>query len=150
MKTKTIIGRQDIADFPDLQMENIEVKIDTGAYTSSFHCHSIEAIDINGKENLRCFFLDPEHEQYDNKEIIFAQFSKKKVRTSNDMMEERYSVITTIKLFEITSQIELTLTERGNMRFPVLLGRKFISKKFVVDSAKKNLSARKIKISIKS
>ncbi len=150
MKTKTIIGRQDIADFPELQLESIEVKIDTGAYTSSFHCHSIEVIDVNGKENLRCFFLDPEHEQYDNKEIIFAQFSKKKVRTSNDMMEERYSVITTIKLFEIISQIELTLTERGNMRFPVLLGRKFISKKFIVDSARKNLSARKIKISTNS
>lgn len=141
MKKRILIGRQDIADFPDLQLNGIQVKIDSGAYTSSFHCHKIEVLNIDGTEKLRCFFLDPEHDEYIHKEYIFERFSRRKVRSSNNLTEERFSVKTSIKLFNRVRQIELTLTQRGNMRFPVLLGRKFISKKFVVDSSLKNLSA---------
>ncbi len=144
MKKRTLIGRQDQADFPELKLEAIEVKIDTGAYTSSFHCHNIEIINIDGIEKLHCFFLDPEHEKYHNKEFIFDHFSKKRVRSSNGSIEERFSVKTTIRLFEKTFPIELTLAERGTMKFPVLLGRKFLSKRFIVDSSKKNLSANSI------
>ncbi len=145
MKPRILIGRQDLADFPKLQLDKVEVKIDTGAYTSSFHCHDIEVITLNGTKKLRCFFLDPNHEKYHHKEFIFDRFSLKKVRSSNGQMEERYSIQTSIRLFEQEIPLELTLTERGNMRFPVLLGRKFLSKRFVVDSAKANLSARGIK-----
>lgn len=144
MRQQILIGRQDVADFPELRLEKVEVKIDTGAYTSSFHCHTIHVVSNNGKEELHCSFLDPEHERYNNRECIFNQFSLKKVRSSNGLLEERYSVKTTIRLFEKTIPLELTLTERGNMRFPVLLGRKFLSRRFVVDSAKKNLSDRGI------
>jgi len=145
MTQKIFIGRQDIADFPELQLEKIEVKVDTGAFTSSFHCHTIQIINSGGKERLRCFFLDPEHEKYDNKEFVFDSFSRKKIRSSNGLTEERYTIETTIRLFEKVIPLELTLTERGNMRFPVLLGRKFLSGKFVVDSSRKNLSARAVR-----
>jgi hypothetical protein len=97
-------------------------------------------INNDGKEKLHCFFLDPEHERYNNREFIFNQFSLKRVRSSNGLLEERYSVETTIRLFEKIIPLELTLTERRNMRFPVLLGRRFLSGRFVVDSSRKNLS----------
>ncbi|MEN6454262.1 MAG: RimK/LysX family protein [Prolixibacteraceae bacterium] len=144
MRQQILIGRQDVADFPELKLEKVEVKIDTGAYTSSFHCHTIHVVSNDGKDELHCFFLDPEHERYNNRECIFNQFSLKKVRSSNGLLEERYSVETTIRLFEKIIPLELTLTERGNMRFPVLLGRKFLSGRFVVDSSRKNLSDRGI------
>ncbi len=142
MKRKLVIGRYDEADFPELQLQQIEVKIDTGAYTSSFHCHNIDLIEVNGIKKLHCNFLDPDHEQYHNKEFIFDRFSKRRVRSSNGHMEERYSVETQITLFGQTFPIELTLTERGSMKFPVLLGRKFLSRRFLVDSAKTRLSAK--------
>ncbi|MEL7585503.1 MAG: RimK/LysX family protein [Prolixibacteraceae bacterium] len=144
MRQQILIGRQDIADFPELGLEKIEVKVDTGAYTSSFHCHTIEVISNDGRERLHCFFLDPEHERYDNKEVVFDDFSRKRVRSSNGLMEERFSVKTSIRLFEQIIPLELTLTERASMRFPVLLGRKFLSGRFVVDSGRKNLSYRRI------
>ncbi|WP_423130594.1 ATP-dependent zinc protease family protein [Gaoshiqia sp. Z1-71] len=144
MKTKILIGRQDIAEFTELQLENIEVKVDTGAYTSSFHCHDIEVINLNGAKKLRCLFLDPEHEKYHHKEFIFDRFSKKKIRSSNGQLEERFCINTTILLFGREMPLELTLTERGQMRFPVLLGRKFLSPRFVVDSSKRNLSAKNV------
>ncbi|PJA06992.1 MAG: peptidase, partial [Flavobacteriales bacterium CG_4_10_14_0_2_um_filter_35_18] len=53
---KTLLGRTDIVDFPKLNLFNIDVKIDTGAYTSSFHCHHIEL--SNGV--LKFQLLDPE------------------------------------------------------------------------------------------
>ena len=141
-KLKLIIGRHDRADFPQLGLEQIEVKVDTGAYTASFHCHDITEIEADGLKKLRCYFLDPAHEQYHHKEFIFDRFSKKRVRSSNGILEERYSVETTIVLFGTIYPLELTLTERGSMKFPVLLGRKFLNRRFVVDCSKSRLSAK--------
>jgi hypothetical protein len=102
---------------------------------------------MEGTNKLKCLFLDPLHEKYHDKEFIFDSFKLTKVKSSNGQLEERYSVSTKIKLFGQLFPIELTLTERGTMKFPVLLGRKFLWRRFVVDSSLKNLSKKeKIKI----
>ena len=136
---KLIIGRTDIADFPKLELFDIDIKIDTGAFTSSFHCHHIEIEN----HQLKCQFLDPKHEKYHEKYFLFENFTQKKVKSSNGMVENRYLILTEIVLFNQKYPIELTLTERGSMKYPVLLGRKFLSKKFIVDTAKKNVSFKK-------
>jgi hypothetical protein len=143
-KTKIIIGRIDIVDFPELELSGIGIKVDTGAYTSSFHCHNIEV--QNGI--LKCQFLDPHHEKFHDKVLSFAEFSEKSVRSSNGITEHRFFIKTQIRIFNKTYPIVLSLTERGSMRSPVLLGRKFITKRFVVDTSKKNLSFDNIKINI--
>ncbi|TDO04719.1 ATP-dependent zinc protease [Sunxiuqinia elliptica] len=142
MLSRIVIGREDLADFPLLHLEGIEVKTDTGAYTSSFHCHNIEIITENDQDRLKCHFLDPQHPKYHDKEFLFDTFELKKVKSSNGQLEERYSITTQIQLFGELFPIELTLTERGTMKFPVLLGRRFLSKRFVVDSSLKNLSSK--------
>lgn len=141
---KTLIGRTDIVDFPKLELFDIDIKIDSGANTSSFHCHSIK------EENnvLKCQFLDPKHEKYHEKYFIFDEFTQKMIKSSNGIAENRYLIKTEILIFNEIHPIELTLTERGSMKFPVLLGRKFLSKKFMVDTAKKNLSFKNIVIKI--
>lgn len=140
MKTRILIGRQDVADFPELSLFEIPVKIDSGAYTSSLHCHNIVEFEVNGTKKIKCNFLDPEHEQYHEKEIIFEHFKKRRVKSSNGIVEIRYSISTEIILFKTNYPIELTLTERASMKFSVLLGRKFLSKKFIINPAIKNLS----------
>lgn len=137
---KLLIGRTDIVDFPKLLLEEISIKIDTGAYTSSFHSHSIH--EENGV--LKCQFLDPEHEKYHEKFFSFTDYRQKKVKSSNGIVENRFLIKTEILIFNEIHKIELTLTERGSMRYPVLLGRKFLSKHFVVDPSQKNLSFKKI------
>lgn len=141
---KTLIGRTDIVDFPKLELFNIDVKVDSGAYTSSFHCHSIQ----EENNSLKCQFLDPKHEKYHEKYFKFTEFTRKKVKSSNGITENRYLIKTEILIFNEIHSIELSLTERGSMKFPVLLGRKFLSKKFMVDTAKKNLSFKNITIKI--
>jgi len=148
-KAKTVIGRKDKADFEKLNLFGIEVKVDSGAYTSSFHCHRIEKITKGGKEMIRCNFLDPGHPQYHEREFYFENFKIRNVKSSNGMVEERFSIVTEIKIFNQNYPIELTLTEREEMKHPVLLGRKFLSKKFLVDTSKKNLSWKGKRIEIK-
>ncbi len=148
-KAKTVIGRKDKADFEKLNLFGIEVKVDSGAYTSSFHCHRIEKITKGGKEMIRCNFLDPGHPQYHEREFYFEDFKIRNVKSSNGMVEERFSIVTEIKIFNQNYPIELTLTEREEMKHPVLLGRKFLSKKFMVDTSKKNLSWKGKRIEIK-
>ena len=137
---KLLIGRTDIVDFPKLNLFGIDIKVDTGAYTSSFHSHSIEVVD----GILKCQFLDPKHDKYHEKYFLFKDFSQKNVKSSNGIIENRFIIKTEILLFNELHEIELTLTERGSMKYPVLLGRKFLSKKFIVDTAKKNISFKKL------
>lgn len=137
---KIIIGRKDIADFEKLNLNGVVVKIDSGAYTSSFHCHKIEKVVKNGHEMIRCNLLDPGHEQYHEKEFCFENYEIRNVKSSNGMVEERFSIFTEITIFKKTYPIELTLTERADMKHPVLLGRKFTSKRFLIDTSRKNLS----------
>jgi hypothetical protein len=141
-KTKILIGRTDIVDFPKLELFGIDTKIDTGAYTSSFHCHHIE-IENN---ILKCQFLDPKHTDFQDKFFTFKDFKRKKVKSSNGMVENRFLIATEIFLFNEVFPIELTLSERGSMKYPVLLGRKFLSKRFIVDTAKKNISFKNLKL----
>jgi hypothetical protein len=133
---KILLGRTDIVDFPKLELFKIDIKVDSGAYTSSFHCHSIQ----EEKGVLKCQFLDPKHEKYHEKYFTFTEFTQKMVKSSNGIIENRYLIKTEILIFSEIHSIELSLTERGSMKFPVLLGRKFLSKKFMVDTSKKNLS----------
>lgn len=140
MSEKIVIGRQDVANFPDLQLFEIPIKIDSGAYTSSFHCHNIEEFEVDGVKKIKCNFLDPEHEQYHEKEFVFDNYKIRKVKSSNGITEERFSVFAKIQIFNRIYPIELTLTERGSMRFHVLIGRKFLSKKFIIDTSLKDLS----------
>ena len=142
---KKLLGRSDIVDFPNLDLSEVEIKIDTGAYTSSIHCHNIEV-----EENvLKCQFLDAESDKHPPIILHFNEFTTKVVKSSNGISEERFAIETEILIFNQTYPIELTLTERGTMRFPVLLGRKFITKKFIIDTAKKNLSFKNIDIKLK-
>lgn len=133
---KRLIGRFDKADFPDLHLEDIAIKVDTGAYTSSIHCDHI----VEEKGVLRCTFLDEEHPLYNGREYRFKDYDIVFVKSSNGMVQKRYQIQTRIYLFGRNYKISLSLSARQEMRFPVLLGRKFITKKFIVDTEFYDLS----------
>ena len=138
--TKNTIGRIDKVDFPEFGLLDIESKVDTGAYTSAIHAHKIEESNVNGKNFISFTLLDPEHVQYNEKVFRTQNYSKKIIKSSNGTSEERFVVKTTITLFKKTYTIELTLSERSDMKYPILLGRKFLTKKFIVDTSQKNNS----------
>lgn len=135
-----IIGRKDKADFPDLGLENIDIKIDTGAYTSSIHAHKIEPFEKDGKSFIKFNLLDPKHPEYKNKAIKAEILKEKKVKSSTGVAENRYIIKSKIVLFNKSYVLELSLTNRSKMKHPVLIGRKLLNKKFLVDTSQKDLS----------
>lgn len=140
---KKIIGRVDKVDFPTLDLFDIDIKIDTGAFTSSMHCHKV----VEEDNLLKCLFFDREHPNYNKKIMVFKNYSTTKVKSSNGMVENRYIVKTSVILFEKKYKIHLTLSTRHEMKYPILIGRKFLSKKFIVDINLKNLSFEKKRLS---
>ena len=137
---KTTIGRIDKADFPELHLVDIDLKIDSGAYTSSIHCSDINEIEVEGANFIKFTLLDPEHDFYNNKEFSTKNYASKMVKSSNGISEKRFLIETEIVIFNEYFPIHLTLSERKDMTFPILLGRKFLNKKFVIDTSKKDLS----------
>lgn len=142
MSSKKIIGRYDFADFPLLGLEDIAVKVDTGAYTSSIHCHLIKEIMVGNEIAIKFNLFDPTHENYNEKEFVVKQFETKRIKSSNGQEEIRYIIQTSIRLFNADYPIMLSLSERGDMKYPVLLGRKLLNKNFIVDTSKYRLSAK--------
>jgi hypothetical protein len=137
---KKLIGRKDILNFPRLKLEGIEVKIDTGAYSSSIHCRYIKLEQKNGKKVITYVLLDPTHPKYNGKKFTSSTFKEKYVKSSNGVSEKRFVITTDVLIYEEKYKIELSLTERGEMRFPILIGRKLLIGKFIVDPSKTNLS----------
>lgn len=131
--TKTIIGRREWASLPAFGLKRVKVKIDTGAYSSSIHVSSVQEID----GVLHVVFLDNEHPEFHSNAHSFTEFRKKKVKSSNGHVQERYFIRTKIELAEKTLLTEFSLTERKGMRYPILIGRKTLNKRFIVDPSLK-------------
>lgn len=142
------IGRKDYVDFPLIDLNQVKVKTDSGAYTSSINCHFTKEIEKDGKPVLWCKFLNPEHKDYNDKDFYFERFKQKQIKSSNGISETRYIINTKIKIFGEVYPIELSLTDRKGMKYDGLLGRKFLKKKFLIDSSCANLSLKNKKITI--
>lgn len=128
-----MIGRREYVDFPELRLFSVEAKMDTGAYTSSIHCSDIALKKKDGKEILCFKLLDANHPEFAQHIHEFTEFYKKKIKNSFGEMEERYIIKTAIKLGKKTIRTTLSLSDRENMRYPVLIGRRMLKGKFIVD-----------------
>jgi hypothetical protein len=137
-----VIGRRDRIDLPGLGYHNIKAKVDTGAYGSALHCSQIEVVKKNGRPLLSFVLLDPEHPEF--KEVLhYAEhFREKLVKSSSGEAELRYIISTDVVIFGKRIQTEFSLTDRSDMKYPILLGRKFLRRRFVVDVRYKDVSSK--------
>ncbi len=140
---KTTIGRYDKIDLPEMNLWDIDAKIDTGADGSAIHCHHIEIVKKKGKKLLHFILLDPTHPSYDNNSFFFENYKQRSIKNSFGDSEKRFVIKTPIVIFGKETLTEFSLSYRGNLSFPILLGRKFLYRKFVVDVARSNLSYRR-------
>lgn len=143
VSNKRTIGRIDKIDLPEFQLEGIACKVDTGAATSAIHCHHVHVIEKDGTRLLSFSLLDPEHTAYNNKTFLTSHFQERIVKSSTGQAEMRYVIETPVVLFGEQFYTQFTLADREQMRFPVLLGRRLLRKKFIVDVSRTNLSAKK-------
>lgn len=138
---KLIIGRWDYADFPDFSIENVPVKIDTGAFTSSLRCSAIEEIVLDDCSTLRYTILDKDDPiPIEARTFETTEYTTRVVKNSGGKPNTRYLIETTVRMFGQEKLVEFTLAKRSGLRFPVLLGRKFLGNQFLIDPTKTRLS----------
>lgn len=135
-----ILGRKDKIAFPSFGLDHVPVKIDSGAYSCTMHCERIHLIQRDGKDVLEVVFLDPEISGYTGEVNYFDAFQRKIVKSSNGYAQERFFIKGTVQLFGKTYETVFSLTERTGLRNPILLGRRLLNKRFLIDTSKVNLS----------
>lgn len=131
-----ILGRYDRVDLPGLGLTNIHAKIDTGAYTSSLHCSRAEV--VNNK--LEFVLLDEEHPEFTGMKFIFDEYDQREIKNSFGKAELRYIIKTTIRIHHKTYKTQFSLSDRDNLKFPILIGRRVLKNRFLVDVAKIDIS----------
>ena len=134
MKEKSIIGRNEFVSFPEFGLVNIKAKVDTGANTSALHCQNINEDEENNILHFQ--LLDPKHKLYTNKVISISKYSSTTIKSSFGKKQKRYKINILMTLGKKNYKTAFTLTDRSKMNFPVLLGRKVLSGRFLVDVKK--------------
>ncbi len=132
MITKTIIGRLEYISLPELGFYDIEAKIDTGAYSSSIHCDTI-VIKDNDMVSFR--LLDATHPDYHERLIVLPIHKRKQVKSSNGQVQERVAIKTKMTMGKKVYSVVLSLTDRKEMKYPMLIGRTELNKRFLVDTS---------------
>jgi hypothetical protein len=125
---------------PQFGLNHVDVKVDSGAYTSSIHVSSCKEVELEGATLLEVVFLDENHSAFDNEKHYFQEYRIKKVKSSNGHEQLRYFIKCTIELLGRKIKTEFSLTERKGMRYPILLGRKLLNKRFLIDTSLVNVS----------
>ncbi len=144
-KEKQLIGWREWVNLPDLKVPKIKAKVDTGARSSSIHAYDVEIYHRSGKEFVK-FKVHPE--QKNNKKEISCHakiLEYRRVKSSNGQSELRPVILTNLELLGEVWPIEITLTNRDEMGFRMLLGRESFRKKFYVDAGNSYYGIKRLK-----
>ncbi|MCE9680401.1 RimK/LysX family protein [Shewanella sp. AS1] len=132
---KFIIGNLESCNLPDLGISDLHVRIDTGAKTSSLHVDNLKRLKVNGRPYVS-FDLHPD--VYNLEQIVHCKapmFDSRRIKSSNGEVEQRCVIQTTLQLGEHQWPIELTLSNRQDMTYLMLLGREGMKGRVLVDPA---------------
>jgi hypothetical protein len=103
------------------------------------HCEDFEIIEKDGHRYINCH-IKPHLEKEEILSLTFPVHRERVVKSSFGQTETRHIFLTKIRMFDQLFDIKLSLRDRSSMSYPMLLGRNFISGKFLVDVSKKGLA----------
>ncbi|WP_394240488.1 ATP-dependent zinc protease family protein [Vibrio astriarenae] len=139
MNKKIITGWREYLSLPQLGIEKIKAKVDTGARTSCIHAFKVEAFEKHVDEQTQQwvrFWVHPN--QHDEQTEIVCEakvIDERLVRDSGGHETMRYVIETDLHIDNQSWPIEVTLTNRDNMAFRMLLGRTAMENRILVDPA---------------
>lgn len=128
-----LIGWREWVSLPELGVNRVKVKVDTGARTSVLHATDLQSF-LKGDQEWVTFSVYPLQSNSTTKVHCEAPVKEHRViRDSGGHEETRVVIETEVELGSERWAIELTLTDREHMAFRMLLGRKAITNRFYVD-----------------
>lgn len=144
LKPVTVIGWREWLRLPDFCETSIKVKVDTGARSSCLHAFNVEIVDEGG-QSMVYFDIHP-IQNSTNKTVRVASplVEYRTIRSSSGHEELRPVIRTQARLGDTSWPIEITLTNRDQMGFRMLLGRRALAHRFIVDSSKSFVQSRPV------
>lgn len=126
------VGWREWVGLPDFGIDAIRGKIDTGARTSALHAWNVELVERDGAPWLR-FDIIPSSARGSRRVACLAPLvDERNIRNSGGAVERRYIIATTLRLGGAAWQIELSLANRDEMGYRLLLGRTALSRRVIV------------------
>lgn len=140
--SNTLTGWREWVSLPDAGVDWIKAKIDTGARTSSLHAFHIEEFEREGEEWVR-FRVNPwQHSSADATIVECPVHDRRAVRSSSGHAQQRIVVLLAIRLVDRLIVSEVTLSNRDEMGFRMLIGREALRRGFIVDPSRSFLGGR--------
>lgn len=128
-----LVGSLETCDLPEFGISHLHMRVDTGAKTSSLHVDNIEEFERDGDRWIQ-FDIHPDIYHVDQVVRSEARItSRRRIKSSNATKQRRYVVETTLAMGGFSWPIELTLTDRSEMSYLMLLGRQGMKGKLIVD-----------------
>ena len=127
---------------PDLGVEHVKAKLDTGARTSALHAFDLHEFERDGATWVR-FSIHPWQKTADDARTVeLPVHDRRPVRSSTGHVQQRYVVRMRLELLGRPVTAEVTLTRRDAMGFRLLIGREALRQGFLVDSGRSYLGGR--------
>lgn len=133
MSNKMLVGALERCHLPDLEIENLHIRVDTGAATSSLHVDNIEEFK-NENELWVAFDIHPDY--HDVSKVVRRQapvLDTRIIKSSSGERQKRHVIETQIILGEQKWSIHISLSDRSSMSYLMLLGRQAMNGHVIVD-----------------
>lgn len=129
---KVIIGSVELIDLPQLKLQNVPARIDTGAESCALWASEVKLV----KGKLQTVFFDKSSPYYSGQTFTFDNFKKVDVTSSNGARQKRFKISLKVRIKDQDINCDFTLADRSTQTYPVLIGRNFLSGRFLVDVSK--------------
>jgi hypothetical protein len=138
----TLAGWREWVQLPEVGIPWIKAKLDTGARTSAIHAYDIEPFGRDGSDWVR-FRVRPWQESTEDEVVVECPVHDvRPVRSSSGHVQERHVVKMRLELLGRRVTAEVTLSDRDQMGFRMLIGRQALRRRFVVDAGSSFLGGR--------
>lgn len=134
------VGWRELVDLPELGLRGIPAKIDTGARTSSLHGKVLETFERDGQQFVRFAVDFPDQHVQQVCEAVHVDW--RGITSSNGETQRRMIIKTPLRIGPLKFRAEISLADRSDMQFPMLIGRSSLRRRFVVDSGHSWLQTR--------
>ena len=138
-----VVGWREWLVLPELGIKHIKAKVDTGARTSALHAFYVDPFKRHGESWIRFGIHPKQHDSHYKLECEARVRDRRVVSDSGGHKERRYVIETLLVLGGLRWKSELTLTDRDSMKFRMLLGRRAMHGRFLVNPAGSYLIGKK-------